>query len=73
MEKASVNLPMNSPPSITTIEELSEQVSRLTASLNYDLVNGRVGEKHNTYAHRSRVLRQTKAKLDLMLENQTCR
>lgn len=70
MKKVSVNSPLSSSLSITTIEGLSEQVFRFTASLNDDLVNGRVGGKHNTYAHRSLVLRQTKATLDLMRQNQ---
>ena len=35
-------------------------------SLAIDFANGRVGTRYNSYAHRSRVLRQQKAKLQAM-------
>ena len=31
-----------------------------------DFVNGRIGERHNTYEHRSRVLRQMTGRLAAM-------
>ena len=45
---------------------LAEQVRVLESTLASDFANGRVGMRYNSYAHRSRVLRQQKAKLDLL-------
>lgn len=46
------------------IERLGVQVRLMECTLASDFANGRVGIRHNIYAHRSRVLRQQKAKLE---------
>ena len=38
----------------------------MESTLVSDFANGRVGMRYNTYANRSRVLRQQKAKLDAL-------
>ncbi len=38
----------------------------MTATFSDDFANGRVGKRHNTYEHRSRVLRQMKGRLAAM-------
>jgi hypothetical protein len=48
------------------IERLQVQVSLMEVALSNDLVEGRMGIRHNTYAHRSRVLRQQRCRLDAM-------
>jgi hypothetical protein len=40
----------------------------MTLSLSRDFVEGRIGMRHNTFQHRSRVLRQLTAELALMRE-----
>ena len=47
-------------------EALEAQVNALESTLASDFADGRVGMRYNTYAHRSRVLRQQKAKLDAL-------
>lgn len=42
------------------------QVRIMENTLASDFANGRVGMRYNNYAHRSRVLRQQKAKLDVL-------
>jgi hypothetical protein len=48
------------------VEVLAAQVNVMESTLASDFANGRVGTRYNTYAHRSRVLRQQKAKLDAL-------
>lgn len=48
------------------IEVLAAQVNVMESTLASDFANGRVGTRYNTYAHRSRVLRQQKTKLDAL-------
>jgi len=48
------------------VEVLAAQVNVMESTLASDFANGRVGTSYNTYAHRSRVLRQQKAKLDAL-------
>jgi hypothetical protein len=38
----------------------------MESTLASDFADGRVGMRYNTYAHRSRVLRQQKAKLNVL-------
>lgn len=52
--------------SASDVDALAEQVRVLESTLASDFANGRVGMRYNSYAHRSRVLRQQKAKLDLL-------
>ena len=39
-------------------DALEAALADMTAAFSDDSVNARVGERHNTYEHRSRVLRQ---------------
>jgi hypothetical protein len=48
------------------VEVLTAQVNVMESTLASEFANGRVGTRYNTYAHRSRVLRQQKAKLDAL-------
>ncbi|NIJ34064.1 hypothetical protein [Sphingomonas oligoaromativorans] len=50
------------------IERLTTEVRLMASTLSRDFASGRVGTRYNTYAHRSRVLRQLTAKLDAMRE-----
>ena len=40
----------------------------MTATICSDLANGLVGQRHNTYGHRSRILRQMSGWLTVMRE-----
>ena len=48
------------------IDALAAQVDIMDGILSRDLAAGRVGTRYNCYAHRARVLRQQRAKLDLL-------
>jgi len=48
------------------VEVLAAQVNAMESTLVSDFADGRVGMRYSTYAHRSRVLRQQKAKLDAL-------
>ena len=52
--------------SASDVEALEAQVNAMESTLASDFADGRVGMRYNTYAHRSRVLRQQKAKLDVL-------
>jgi hypothetical protein len=43
---------------------LDDQVRRMSGTLRCDFANGRIGERHNTFEHRSRLLRQLTARRD---------
>jgi len=59
--------PIASPAiSASEVDTLEAQVRVMESTLASDFANGRVGMRYNTYAHRSRVLRQQKAKLDAL-------
>lgn len=47
-------------------DALEAALSDMTAAFSSDFVNGRVGEHHNTFEHRSRVLRQMTGSLAAM-------
>ena len=47
-------------------DALEAALSDMTAAFSSDFVNGRVGEHHNTFEHRSRVLRQMTESLAAM-------
>lgn len=48
------------------VEVFEAKVNAMEGTLASDFANGKVGTRYNTYAHRSRVLRQQKAKLDAL-------
>lgn len=48
------------------IDILEAQVSFMESALAGDFANGRIGMRYNSYAHRSRVLRQQQARLDAL-------
>ena len=47
-------------------DALEAALADMTAALSGDFANGRVGERHNGYEHRSRVLRQMASRLAAM-------
>ena len=50
---------------------LDEQVRRMSGTLSCDFANGRVGQRHNTYDHRARMLRQLTARRDALRQTMT--
>ena len=48
------------------VDGLAAALADMTASFSSDFANGRVGERHNGYEHRSRVLRQMAGRLAAM-------
>lgn len=50
----------------TAVEATQMQVDAMESALASDFANGRVGMRYNTYAHRSRVLSQQRAKLAML-------
>jgi len=51
-------------PTPTTVASLDVQVRRMSGTLSCDFANGSVGERHNTFEHRSRLFRQLTARRD---------
>lgn len=47
-------------------DALAAALVDMTAVFSSDFANGRIGERHNTYEHRSRVLRQMAGSLAAM-------
>ena len=47
-----------------TAASLDAQVRRMSGTLSCDFANGSVGERHNSFEHRSRLLRQLTARRD---------
>jgi hypothetical protein len=47
-------------------DALEAALADMTAAFSDDFVNARVGERHNTYEHRTRVLRQMTGNLAVM-------
>ncbi len=47
-------------------DALEAALADMTATFSANFVDGRIGERHNTYEHRSRVLRQMAGRLALM-------
>lgn len=47
-------------------DALEAALADMAAAFSSDFVNGRVGELHNTYEHRSRMLRQMRGSLAAM-------
>lgn len=47
-------------------DALEAALADMTADFSSDFANGRVGERHNGYEHRSRVLRQMAGRLAAM-------
>lgn len=52
--------------SASDVDALETQVNAMESTLASDFADGKAGMRYNTYAHRSRVLRQEKAKLDVL-------
>jgi len=53
-----------SDPIPADLASLDAQVRRMSGTLSCDFANGRIGERHNTFEHRSRLLRQLTARRD---------
>jgi chemotaxis protein histidine kinase CheA len=51
----------------TELNDLTAQLRAMTQRLNDDFVNARIGVRHQTYEHRSRMVRQLKGRLDMAL------
>ena len=51
-------------PIPATAASLDAQVRRMSGTLSCDFANGSVGERHNSFEHRSRLLRQLTARRD---------
>ena len=47
-------------------DALEAALADMTATFSANFVDGRIGERHNTYEHRSRVLRQMTGRLAAM-------
>jgi hypothetical protein len=47
-------------------DALEAALTDMNATFSSDLVSGRVGQHHNTYEHRTRVLRQMEGRLSVM-------
>ena len=59
----SVHFPNPIPADLATLDD---QVRRMSGTLRCDFANGRIGERHNMFEHRSRLLRQLPARRDRM-------
>ena len=51
-------------PDLIPAASLDAQVRRMSGTLSCDFANGSVGERHNSFEHRSRLLRQLTARRD---------
>lgn len=49
-------------------DALGAALADMTASFSTDFADGRIGQRHNTFGHRSRVLRQMAGQLATMRE-----
>jgi hypothetical protein len=49
-------------PLPTDLAAMDDEVRRMSGTLSCDFANGRVGERHNTFGHRTRLLRQLTAR-----------
>lgn len=49
-------------------DALEAALADMTATLSSDFVSGRIGKRHNTFEHRSRILRQMAGELATMRE-----
>ena len=47
-------------------DALEAALADMTATFSVNFVDGRIGERHNTYEHRTRVLRQMTGRLAAM-------
>jgi hypothetical protein len=56
----------NSSSTTDEVDALDSQVSRVARALASDYSEGRTGIRYNTFQHRSRVLRQMRARLEAM-------
>ena len=55
-------------PSGSEADALEAALVDMTATFCSDFANGLVGQRHNTYGHRSRILRQMSGRLTVMRE-----
>ena len=53
-------------PLTADLAALDDQVARMSGTLSCDFTNGSVGQRYNTYEHRTRVLRQLTARRDFV-------
>ena len=53
-------------PGTDEANALEAALCAMTETLSSDFIDGRVGRHHNTFEHRSRVIRQLAAKLAIM-------
>ncbi|MET3472298.1 hypothetical protein ABIC78_002835 [Novosphingobium sp. 1529] len=53
----------------TPIEAFAAHVQAMERTLADDFASGRIGKRYNTYAHRSRMVRQEKARLEAMRQS----
>lgn len=56
---------------LSEADALEAALRDMTESFSGDFIDGRVGQLHNTFEHRSRVLRQLTAKLAVMRSEET--
>ena len=63
---------LKSPHPITPdLAGLDDQVRRMSGTLSCDFAAGHVGQRHNTYQHRARLLRQLTARRDQVRQAMT--
>lgn len=53
-------------PAGSEADALEAALADMTAALSSDFIDGRIGERHNSFEHRSRVLRQMTGRLAAM-------
>ncbi|WP_294251274.1 hypothetical protein [Sphingomonas sp.] len=57
-------------PAGSDADALEAALADMTRAFSSDFVAGRVGERHNTYQHRTRVLRQLSGQLATLRERE---
>jgi len=58
-------------PAQSEADALEAALADMTATFSADFIHGRLGERHNTFEHRSRVLRQMAGQLATMRGRET--
>ena len=53
-------------PQGSEVDALEAAIADMTTTFSADFVSGSIGQRHNTYEHRSRVLRQMRGDLATM-------
>ncbi|WP_157105452.1 hypothetical protein [Sphingomonas sp. TDK1] len=62
--------PLACAPARSDADALEAALADMTRAFSSDFVAGRVGERHNTYQHRTRVLRQMGGQLAKLRERE---